>query len=65
MAYLKILQFLPEILKVIKSIIFQIKEGRENQEIREGLKEIDVAFTENDPRKRARKLNEIFNKKNS
>ena len=61
MAYLKaIIVVLPELIGFIKGLAGMIKRGSEMAKLKMDLKAINNAFEEKDPKKRARKLNNIF-----
>lgn len=62
MSWIKLIQFLPELIKIVKSISRQIKQGQRAAEIRKDLKEIDNAFKQENPVNRARALDDVFNK---
>jgi len=63
MSYLKLLIYIPDLFKIIKLIYNAIKSGKSKVEIKLGVDGIISAFDEKIPVNKAKKLNEIFNKK--
>lgn len=64
MAYLKLLAYIPDLLKIVKIIYSAIKSGKSKAEIKLGIKGIESAFDDElKPVEKAEKLNEVFNKK--
>jgi len=59
----KLLVYIPDLLKIIKLINVAIKEGKNELEIRRGLKKLEEAFQEQDPATRAGKQDDVFNEK--
>lgn len=59
---LAILKFLPEFIKLGEIISKAIQDGVTYLEIKKSLNNIDLAFKKEDPKERAKDLNEEFRK---
>ena len=61
MIYLKaIIQFMPELINLIKTVSSMMESGIETIQIKKDLKRIDSAFKKNTAKERARALNDAF-----